>query len=97
MNQPTAVRSARPSDADAIARIYNHYIAETIVTFEVDEVSPQEMARRVEDSPVGIIPLVGRRTRRPDPRLRLRSEMASTRCLPFFGGDDRVPRAGSHG
>ncbi len=49
------VRPATASDADAIAVIYNHYIRETVVTFEEDEVSPTEMTRRVQA--VGAIPL----------------------------------------
>ena len=43
-----SIRSAEPTDADAIARIYNHYITETVVTFEVDEVSAAEISRRVD-------------------------------------------------
>lgn len=45
----TLIRSAKPTDAEAIARIYNHYVTETVVTFEVDEVSSAEMARRIEE------------------------------------------------
>ena len=43
-----AIRSATPADAAAIAAIYNWYVAHTVVTFEVDPVSADEMARRVE-------------------------------------------------
>ena len=42
------VRVAAPADAGALAAIYNHYVAETVVTFEEDPVAPAEMARRVE-------------------------------------------------
>lgn len=49
MTNSTLLRSAQLSDADAIAGIYNHYISETVVTFEVDEVSAAEMARRMDD------------------------------------------------
>jgi len=49
MTTSILIRSANPTDADAIAGIYNHYITETVVTFEVDEVSVAEMARRVEE------------------------------------------------
>jgi L-amino acid N-acyltransferase YncA len=48
MTDSTLIRSAKPSDADAITRIYNHYITETVVTFETEEVSAAEMARRIE-------------------------------------------------
>lgn len=44
------IRPARDSDADAIARIYNHYIANTWVTFETDAVSAQEMAQRIGET-----------------------------------------------
>ncbi len=49
MTDSTLIRSAKPADADAIAGMYNHYIAETVVTFEVDELSSAEMARRIEE------------------------------------------------
>jgi len=45
----TIVRPATAADAAALARIYNHYIAHTIVTFEEDPVTADEMARRLED------------------------------------------------
>ncbi len=38
---------ALPKDAEAIANIYNHYVAETIVTFEELPVSIQEMEHRI--------------------------------------------------
>lgn len=41
------LRPATTADATAIAAIYNHYIAESIVTFEEEPVSPEEMARRI--------------------------------------------------
>ena len=46
--EPPVVRGAAPHDAAAIAAIYNHYVRETIVTFEEDEVSSDEMARRMQ-------------------------------------------------
>ncbi len=42
------IRSATPGDAVAIASIYNHYIEESVVTFEVDQVSAAEMRSRIE-------------------------------------------------
>lgn len=42
------IRRARPDDAEQVARIYNHYILNTVVTFEVDEVSIDEMTGRME-------------------------------------------------
>ena len=41
------IRAARPDDAGAIARIYNHYVRETIITFEEVEIDAGEMARRM--------------------------------------------------
>jgi phosphinothricin acetyltransferase len=48
--QPAADSGIRPAtmdDARAIAAIYNHYIAHSIVTFEEQPVKPAEMARRI--------------------------------------------------
>jgi phosphinothricin acetyltransferase len=42
------LRSASPADAAAIADVYNWYVANTVITFEVDPVPPAEMARRIE-------------------------------------------------
>jgi phosphinothricin acetyltransferase len=41
------VRAATPSDAAAIARIYNPYIASSFVTFEEEEVSADDIAARM--------------------------------------------------
>lgn len=43
------IREATPSDAAAIAEIYNHYVQETVVTFEEEPVAAGEMARRMEE------------------------------------------------
>ena len=42
------LRIASPADAAAIADVYNWYVANTAITFEVDPVPPEEMARRIE-------------------------------------------------
>jgi phosphinothricin acetyltransferase len=42
------IRPATTTDAEAIATIYNHYVRETIVTFEEEPVSAPEMAGRIE-------------------------------------------------
>ncbi len=44
-----SIRPATHLDADAIARIYNHYIAHTIVTFEEEIISADEMASRIRE------------------------------------------------
>lgn len=42
------VRAATVADAVAIADIYNHYVRDTVVTFEDEPVPAREMARRME-------------------------------------------------
>ncbi|HEU5136858.1 MAG TPA: arsinothricin resistance N-acetyltransferase ArsN1 family B [Steroidobacteraceae bacterium] len=44
------IRPASASDADAIARIYNHYIQNTVITFEEEPVSAQEMGSRIAET-----------------------------------------------
>lgn len=41
------IRDASPADARAIAAIYNHYIEQTVVTFEEELVTAEEMASRI--------------------------------------------------
>ena len=43
------VRSASSADANALARIYNYYIENTVITFEEEPVSPQTMAARLAE------------------------------------------------
>jgi len=47
--EPAAIRAAASSDSSALAAIYNHYVAETVITFEEKPIHPDEMARRIED------------------------------------------------
>jgi L-amino acid N-acyltransferase YncA len=42
------IRDAAPDDAGALAAIYNHYILNTIVTFEEAPIDAAEMARRMD-------------------------------------------------
>lgn len=44
------VRLARVEDASRIASIYNHYIAESCITFETDPVSEADMATRIRET-----------------------------------------------
>ena len=46
----TIIRPATERDASEVARIYNHYIAETVVTFETDPVTQRDMAGRIADT-----------------------------------------------
>lgn len=43
------LRHCTSSDAPAIARIYNFYIRETVITFEEEPVTADEMADRIEE------------------------------------------------
>jgi L-amino acid N-acyltransferase YncA len=43
------IRPVTENDSEVITRIYNHYILNTIITFEVQEVSAQEIARRIAE------------------------------------------------
>ena len=43
------IRPALAADAAQIARIYNHYIETTVVTFEEQAVSPAEIAHRIAE------------------------------------------------
>lgn len=45
------IRNAEAQDAPAIAAIYNHYVRETVVTFEEEPVSADEMAARIASCP----------------------------------------------
>jgi L-amino acid N-acyltransferase YncA len=44
-----AIRTATVADAAAVAAVYNHYVRETVVTFEEQEVAETEIARRIAD------------------------------------------------
>lgn len=43
------VRPVAESDARAICGVYNHYVAQTIITFETDPVPEAEMVGRIRD------------------------------------------------
>ena len=47
--QTVTIRAAGARDAGAIARIYNHYVANTVITFEEQEVPDAEMAARIDE------------------------------------------------
>jgi len=44
------IRPATTHDAPEVADIYNHYIRETVITFEEEAVSSDEMASRIGDN-----------------------------------------------
>jgi len=43
------IRPATSGDADAVASIYNHYVAHTVITFEEEAVAAQVMTARIAD------------------------------------------------
>jgi phosphinothricin acetyltransferase len=45
----TAIRLAAATDGAALAQIYNHYVANTVVTFEEAAVSAGDMSARVDE------------------------------------------------
>jgi L-amino acid N-acyltransferase YncA len=45
----THLRSATADDAEAICAIYNHYVRNTSISFEEQDVSPADMAQRILD------------------------------------------------
>ena len=48
--QANLVRAAIATDADAIARIYNYYVENTVITFEEEAVSGADMAARIAEA-----------------------------------------------
>lgn len=45
-----SIRHGNASDAASLARIYNHYVSATCITFETDPVSAKDMAARVTEA-----------------------------------------------
>lgn len=50
------LRPVELTDANAIAEIYNHYIDETIITFEYDRVDAEEISNRIQKTWSGEFP-----------------------------------------
>ena len=44
------IRPVAAEDAEAIARIYNYYIENTVITFEEERVTAQDMAARITEA-----------------------------------------------
>lgn len=51
-----SIRSAQESDAAALARIYNHYVSATCITFETNPVSTPDMAGRLAETQRASLP-----------------------------------------
>src|SRR5688572_3789260 len=45
----TSIRPATTADAPSIARIYNYYVLNTIVTFEEEVITVEEMSNRIQE------------------------------------------------
>jgi L-amino acid N-acyltransferase YncA len=54
----TIVRAGAAEDAEAVAAIYNHYVTNTVVTFEEEAVSPAEISRRIAEVQAGSLPFL---------------------------------------
>ena len=52
------IRPAVPGDAGVLARIYNHYILETIITFETSEIETTDMADRIRAAGAAKLPWI---------------------------------------
>lgn len=50
------IRPAREADAPSLVRIYNHFIRETVVTFEEEEIAAAEMWSRVAEVQEAALP-----------------------------------------
>ena len=56
MLERTSIRAATAADGLVLARIYNHYITNTIVTFEEAPLSADDMAARVTETNAANLP-----------------------------------------
>jgi len=54
----TLIRPASADDAEAIARIYTHYVLNTSISFEERPVSPAEMSDRMQEGIANALPWV---------------------------------------
>ena len=55
-SHPTAVRAVTPADAGAVAAIYNHYVLQTVVTFEEEPITAAEISLRIDEVRTGSLP-----------------------------------------
>lgn len=54
--EKTMIRAASVQDADALARIYNHYVLKSTATFEEQAITTPEMDRRIQEVRQGALP-----------------------------------------
>lgn len=50
MNESKIVRDAVPEDAKQVASIYNHYVLHSVVTFEEDTVTQEQILQRITET-----------------------------------------------
>jgi len=50
------IRPALPADAEAITRIYNYYILNTVITFEEQTMTPQAIVERMREVTAASLP-----------------------------------------
>lgn len=54
VTEELVIRDAEIADAARLAEVYNHYIRNTIITFEADELSAAEFAQRLKAHPANL-------------------------------------------
>ncbi len=84
------IRIARTDDADAIRAIYAPIVAATVISFELDVPTVDEMRRRIDDDARTLSVARQRGRRRRGGRLRLREPPSRARGLSMVGRRDRV-------
>jgi L-amino acid N-acyltransferase YncA len=52
----TLIRAATAADAEALARIYNHYILNTVITFEEQAITAADMSERLDEVAASKLP-----------------------------------------
>ena len=55
-SHPTTVRAVTSADAGAVAAIYDHYVLHTVVTFEEEPVTADEMSQRIDEVRAASLP-----------------------------------------
>lgn len=58
MSKSVSIRTADAGDAAGIARIYNHYIEHTVITFEEAPVAAEDIAQRLEETLAANLPYI---------------------------------------
>ena len=77
------LRTCQPSDAPQVCQIYNHYVRETVITFEEAPVEELDMSRRISDV-TKTSALVRLGAKRRDSRLCLCDGLESALGLSLF-------------